>query len=54
MVVLIGGALYFLLRPKGQYYELIGDAYVHEVMNGEMLEIDEQGNVRNTQEFGLI
>jgi len=53
VAVFIGGSFCFVLRPKGQCYELIGDAYVHGAMNGELVNLDEQGNIINVQDFNL-
>lgn len=45
VVILFGGNLPFILRPKGPDYELIGTAYMHGVMKGELF--DEAGQVKN-------
>ncbi|OIW25644.1 HET-domain-containing protein [Coniochaeta ligniaria NRRL 30616] len=37
IVILFGGNLCFVLRPKGPHYELVGDAYIQGVMNGELV-----------------
>ena len=37
VVILFGGTFSFVLRPKGEIYELIGDAYVQGVMLGELV-----------------
>jgi len=37
IVVLKGGPVPFLLRPKGEEFSLLGDCYVHGVMNGEVI-----------------
>jgi hypothetical protein len=31
----MGGSVPYILRPIDDYYQLIGDAYVHGVMDGE-------------------
>ena len=36
--VLYGSPFCFILRPHGSNYKLIGDAYVHGVMHGELFE----------------
>jgi len=36
VVAVVGGCRHpILLRPKGEYYELVGEMFVHGVMNGE-------------------
>jgi hypothetical protein len=52
-VVLIGGSFCFILRPKGQWYELVGDAYVHGAMNGEFIHFNND-TLLNTQELGFV
>jgi Heterokaryon incompatibility protein (HET) len=53
IAVLIGGSKCFVLRPEGQYFKLIGDAYVYGAMQGEFIKMDEQGNIIDVEEFGL-
>jgi hypothetical protein len=36
--ILYGGAVPFLLRPRGENYLLVGECYVHGIMHGEALE----------------
>jgi hypothetical protein len=36
--VLFGGDVPYILRPKDGYYQLVGDAYVHGIMEGEAIE----------------
>jgi hypothetical protein len=38
IAVLTGGRLPIVLRPHNGYYTVVGDAYVHGIMNGEALE----------------
>ncbi|KAF2259423.1 HET-domain-containing protein [Lojkania enalia] len=38
--VLYGGKVPVVLRPRDQGYELIGDAYIYQLMNGEALLMD--------------
>lgn len=37
--VLYGGKMPFVLRPWGQYFLLVGECYVHGVMNGEVMKL---------------
>ena len=37
-VVLFGAPLCLILRPVGHRYQLVGDAYVHGIMHGELVE----------------
>lgn len=36
--LLFGGEVPFILRPKGGCYQLVGDAYIHEIMEGESMQ----------------
>jgi hypothetical protein len=38
IAVLLERTLLFLLRKDGNYYRIIGDCYVHGIMDGEMFE----------------
>lgn len=51
VVILFGGDFCFVLRPKGDQYEFVGDAYLHGVMNGELVREDSEGNPPSTQIF---
>ena len=44
-VVLLGANVCFVLRPAGPNFELVGDAYIHGVMEGELLEEFRNGAV---------
>jgi hypothetical protein len=35
--LLCGSAAPMILRPEGDYYLLVGDCYIHQIMNGEAL-----------------
>ncbi|XDG10332.1 hypothetical protein ABKA04_009947 [Annulohypoxylon sp. FPYF3050] len=44
--VLFGGKMPFCLRPLGgQYYQLVGECYVHGLMNGEAMDLMACGNL---------
>jgi hypothetical protein len=40
IAVLLGGTVPFLLREDGHNYRLIGDCYVHGIMDGELFTLD--------------
>jgi hypothetical protein len=40
IAVLLGGTVHFLLRQDGNHYRLIGDCYVHGIMDGELFTPD--------------
>ena len=46
VAVLYGGDLCFVLRPKGDCFEFIGEAYVHGVMKGELFQGQEEPQSR--------
>ena len=50
--VLLGGEMPFILRPEGSYYTLVGECYVHGIMDGEVLEAAQDGSIQ-LQEFCL-
>lgn len=50
--IFFGGEVPFILRPKQSYYELIGDAYVHGIMEGEIIGKYEDGVYEKT-DFGI-
>ena len=37
-VVLFGGYVPYILRSKNGYYQFVGEAYIHGVMRGEVIE----------------
>jgi len=53
VVVLYGGDGPYVLRPKGDKYLMLGEAYVDSIMNGELVRELEEGK-RQEQEFCLI
>jgi len=44
--VLLGGRVPYILRPQDKHYRLVGAAYVHGVMDGEVIEELRQGNMK--------
>ena len=42
--VLYGGRLPFLLRPKNDFYHLVGECYVHGTTDGEAITMLEAGS----------
>jgi hypothetical protein len=43
-----------LLRPNGEWFEFIGMAYAHGIMNGELVrQLDEDGSILNERKFVL-
>jgi hypothetical protein len=53
VAVLAGGDFCLVLRPKGDYFELVGEAYVHGVMRGELMNRDGNSKLINGREFIL-
>ena len=53
VVVLYGSNAPCVLRPKGDKYLMLGEAYVDSIMNGELVREVEEGR-RQDQEFCLI
>jgi len=53
VVVFYGGGAPSVLRPKGDKYLMLGEAYVDSIMNGELVREVEEGK-RQEQEFCLI
>jgi len=53
VVVLYGGNVPYVLRPKGDKFLMLGEAYVDSIMNGELVREVEEGK-RQEQEFCLI
>ncbi|CAN9343177.1 unnamed protein product [Alternaria sp. RS040] len=42
-VILHGGYTPFVLRPKGKYYQLLGECYLHNMMGEDALELCKRG-----------
>jgi hypothetical protein len=53
VVVLHGGNTPYVLRPKGDKYLFMGQAYVDDIMNGQLMEKLDRGEVQE-QDFCLI
>lgn len=54
VAILYGDAFCFILRPKNEYFELIGRAYVQGIMRGKLMqEVDQDGRVVNERIFTL-
>jgi hypothetical protein len=53
VVVLHGGNTPYILRPKGDKYLFMGQAYVDDIMNGQLMEKLDRGEVQE-QDFCLI
>jgi hypothetical protein len=44
--VLLGGEMPFILRPEGSYYTLVGECYVHGIMDEEVLEAAQDESIQ--------
>jgi hypothetical protein len=53
VAVLLGGSLCFILRPRGDFFEMIGEAYIQGLMDGQAIEKDEEGNILSLRDFVL-
>lgn len=51
--VLYGGKMPFVLRPWGRFFLLVGECYVHGLMKGEVLDLQEQ-NCLAKQVFNIV
>lgn len=43
-VILYGGYTPFVLRPRDGYYQLLGECYLHDMMDGDALELCKRGS----------
>lgn len=50
--ILFGGNTPFVLRPCNEYYQLVGECYIHGMMDGEAMAFSNDGRVK-LQEFVL-
>jgi hypothetical protein len=53
VAVLYGGDFCFVLRRRGNQYELVGDAYTHGIMKGELFEGGNGDQMPDSQVFTL-
>lgn len=51
--IFLGGSLCFVLRETGKHFELIGDAYVSDVMAGELVDGKRDEDLA-TETFSLV
>jgi hypothetical protein len=49
VTLLLGGDMFYVLRPRGKHYQLVGSAWVNGLMNGELME----KGLDNIQDFGI-
>jgi Heterokaryon incompatibility protein (HET) len=47
--VLFGGRVPYILRPKGNDYQCLGEAYIHGLMNGEVVDMWKSGELEATR-----
>lgn len=45
LCVLFGGSVPYVLRAEGEFYRLVGECYVHDLMNGEAIASMEKGEL---------
>lgn len=45
LCVLFGGSVPYVLRIEGDFYRLVGECYVHDLMNGEAVAAMEEGRL---------
>lgn len=53
VAILFGASVPFVLQKKGDTWRLVGEAYVHGVMNGEAVEMWKRGELKEA-EFQLF
>ena len=39
IAIIFGCSTPIIIRPKGEYFQVIGEAYVHGFMNGEAMQL---------------
>ena len=42
IVIFYGAPVSFVLRPKGQEFQLLGEAYIHGIMDGEFMQVNRE------------
>ena len=51
--VLLGGDVVYVLRPRGEYWQFVAEAYVHGIMDGEAMNWAVEGQI-GMQDFTLV
>lgn len=51
ILALLGLDLCLVLRPKGEKYQIVRDAYIYGIMHGEAFKLDDKENLIDLQEF---
>lgn len=47
LCILFGGRVPYVLRAEGEFYRLVGECYVYDMMNGEAIASMEEGKLEN-------